>query len=182
MLIQHPLKKPSSIPNYFFVGFSLSSYVKSHLHFMRKVFHLPSSLTITFSILLGIGVVEHPLPIMGPCHTAELDSLEDIWKLFGTINFHELDCHPVWAAGTQTIGKIFPIFTEGIACGTQEKFSHSAHGDTIPSFACCPPCCLTCSLPDVWWRQQEACPEDLWGLRPGHTGIRFKSLDKCSGS
>lgn len=62
---------------------------------MKKVLQLPSSLTVTFSILLGIGVIEHPFPVMGPCHTAELDSLEHIWKLSGTINLHELDRHPV---------------------------------------------------------------------------------------
>ena len=82
---------------------------------MKKVLHLKSQPTITFPILLRVCVVEHPLPVMGPGHTTELDSFKHIWKLFGTIDFHELDGHPVGAAGTQTVGKIFTILTECIA-------------------------------------------------------------------
>lgn len=76
----------------------LASFFKScevTLHFMRKVLHPKSQPTITFPILLWVCVVEHSLPIVGPGHTAELDSFEHIWKLFGTIDFHELDRHPI---------------------------------------------------------------------------------------
>lgn len=73
---------------------------------------------------------------MGPGHTAELDSFKHIWKLFGTIDFHKLDCHPVRATGTQTISKIFTVFTECIAYGTQEKSNRD--GDTVAGPAHCP--------------------------------------------
>ena len=78
---------------------------------------------------------------MGPGHTAELDSFKHIWKLFGTIDFHKLDRHPVWATGTQTIGKMFTIFTECVTCGTGEK--SNSDGDAIPSPAHCPLHCRT---------------------------------------
>lgn len=114
---------------------------------------------------------------MGPCHTAELDSLKHIWKLFGTINFHELDRHPVWAAGTQTIGKIFTIFTECIAYGTQDKSSVNLGTQPLDL-----PTALRAvwqrSLPDVQ-QEQETCSEEPRGLSPGLTGIRLTSLDKC---
>lgn len=132
-LIQHPLRKHGSGPHSLYVGFSVCfQSLEVTLHFVKNVLHLKSSLTITFSILLGVWIVEHSLPIMGPGHTAELDSFKHIWKLFGTINFHELDCHPVWATGTQTIGKIFTIFAERVTYGTQEKSSNDNSRNTTP--------------------------------------------------
>jgi hypothetical protein len=61
---------------------------------------------------------------MRPGHAGELDSLQHIRELFGTIDLHELDRHPVGAAGAQTIGKVFAIFTEGITYGAQETVTH----------------------------------------------------------
>ena len=54
-----------------------------------------SHLTITFALLLRVGVVEKALPIMSPGHTTKLDPLQTVLQRLGTLNPQETDLHPV---------------------------------------------------------------------------------------
>lgn len=54
-----------------------------------------NSLTVTFALLLWVGVVKKSLPVMSPGHAAELDSLQAIVQERRAFHPEEVDLHPV---------------------------------------------------------------------------------------